>query len=297
MRTDQLFKDLLQTFFADFLALFLPEIAESIDPTSITFLGQEVFTDIPEGQQRIADLVAELQTLQGEPRVVLVHTEVQAERQDALGFRMWQYNALLRLRKGPPVISVVVVLYGNTAGLSLEHYAETLFGRAYPLLDYWQIGLRDLQAADYLHAEQPLAAALAALMQPGPEGVAALKATLLRTIGHAGLDPARIFLLVNTVQSFLPLDPAEEAALWEQLRAEGVFDMAMTEVPWGELTWADRMMLRGERTILLRQIRARFGAVPSALEERIEQADADTLAQLADQILTAASADDLLPQD
>ena len=81
------------------------------------------------------------------------------------------------------------------------------------------------------------------------------------------------------------------------LQAEGVFARATIEVPWGELTWADQMMLRGERKILLRQIRTRFGAVPPALEGRIEEADADVLEQLAERMLIAAGVEDLLPQD
>jgi uncharacterized protein DUF4351 len=132
-------------------------------------------------------------------------------------------------------------------------------------------------------------------MQPGAEGRAALKIALLRRIGHAALEPAQVFLLANTVQSFLPLDPEEEATLWEQLREEGVFDMATTKIPWGELTWADQMRLRGERDLLLRLIRIRFGDVPAALEDWVEQADGDALGRLAERVLTAATVDELLP--
>jgi hypothetical protein len=38
---DQNFKELLTTFFIEFLELFLPEVAAMIDPTAITFLQQE----------------------------------------------------------------------------------------------------------------------------------------------------------------------------------------------------------------------------------------------------------------
>src|SRR5262249_29084130 len=157
----------------------------------------------------------------------------------------------------------------------LQRHTERLFGRDYTLLEYWEVGLRDLRAADYLGAAQPLGAALAALMMPGEEGREGLKEAALRQIDQAGLDPARVFLLVNVVESFLPLSAEEEAALWARLRAEGVLQMVTTDLPWGELTWADRLELRGERKLLLRLIRAHFGALPAALEERIEQADSE----------------------
>ena len=136
MRTDQMFKDLLRTFFADFLSLFLSEVFDAIDSDSITFLDTELFTDFPEGQQRLADLVAQVRTRDGTQAVVLLHTEVQAQRQDDFGRRMWQYNLLLRLREGVPTISIAIVLYGETPGISIEHYGDTIFGRTYPLLDY-----------------------------------------------------------------------------------------------------------------------------------------------------------------
>ena len=47
---DQNFKELISTFFMEFLELFLPEFAATIDPTSVTFLQQEYFVDLVEGE-------------------------------------------------------------------------------------------------------------------------------------------------------------------------------------------------------------------------------------------------------
>ena len=131
-------------------------------------------------------------------------------------------------------------------------------------------------------------------MQPGPEGKAPLKLALLRRIGSSALDPARVFLLVNVVESFLPLGPEEESMLWHQLHQEGVLEMEATEISWWELSWADRMMLRGQRDIVRRQMRLRFGTLPPALDQRIDEADGDLLARLAERVITASSIDDLL---
>ncbi|WP_242051319.1 hypothetical protein [Nostoc spongiaeforme] len=43
---DRLFKELLSTFFIEFLELFLPQLASTIDPNSIRFLPQEYFAPI-----------------------------------------------------------------------------------------------------------------------------------------------------------------------------------------------------------------------------------------------------------
>ena len=57
---DQNFKELISTFFIEFLDLFLPEIASTIDPGSVRFLQQEYFVDLVEGEEKIIDLLAEV---------------------------------------------------------------------------------------------------------------------------------------------------------------------------------------------------------------------------------------------
>ena len=54
---DRLFKELLTTFLVEFIALFFPTVAEYLEPGSITFLDKEIFTDIPGGERREADIV------------------------------------------------------------------------------------------------------------------------------------------------------------------------------------------------------------------------------------------------
>jgi hypothetical protein len=43
---DQNFKELISTFFLEFLELFVPDMAQDIDPDSIRFLPQEYFADL-----------------------------------------------------------------------------------------------------------------------------------------------------------------------------------------------------------------------------------------------------------
>jgi hypothetical protein len=43
---DCLFKELLITFFWEFIQLFLPDVAAQLDPTSLKALDKEIFTDV-----------------------------------------------------------------------------------------------------------------------------------------------------------------------------------------------------------------------------------------------------------
>jgi hypothetical protein len=51
MEHDRLFKELLTTFFVEFVYLFLPDMAEYLRRDSLEFLDKEVFTDIASGDR------------------------------------------------------------------------------------------------------------------------------------------------------------------------------------------------------------------------------------------------------
>lgn len=71
---DRLFKELLETFFAEFMVLFFPEAYQAIDFAHLKFLQQEIFTDVTEGERHEVDIIVETR-LKEEPGLILVHVE------------------------------------------------------------------------------------------------------------------------------------------------------------------------------------------------------------------------------
>jgi hypothetical protein len=71
---DRLFKELISTFFVEFLDLFLPQVVSQIDRDSIQFLPQDVFTDITSGEKKEIDLLAQVRYQQQET-YFLIHVE------------------------------------------------------------------------------------------------------------------------------------------------------------------------------------------------------------------------------
>jgi predicted transposase YdaD len=88
---DQKFKELISTFFIEFLELFLPELARTIEPDSVTFREQEYFVDLVDGEKQIIDLLAEVK-LAGEDATVLVHIEPQSSHRSRFPQRMFSIS-------------------------------------------------------------------------------------------------------------------------------------------------------------------------------------------------------------
>ena len=50
---DRLFKELITTFFVEFLELFFPPVLSYVEPGTLEFLNQEVFTDVTAGEKNV----------------------------------------------------------------------------------------------------------------------------------------------------------------------------------------------------------------------------------------------------
>jgi len=74
---DQLFKQLIHTFFSEFLEVFFPEVHHHVDFSTIKPLSEEMFTDLIEGESRQADIVIEGK-LKGTDSLIIIHVEPQS---------------------------------------------------------------------------------------------------------------------------------------------------------------------------------------------------------------------------
>ncbi|HEX9723979.1 MAG TPA: Rpn family recombination-promoting nuclease/putative transposase [Vicinamibacteria bacterium] len=283
MGHDQLFKTLMEKFFRDFLELFFPAVAERLDFGTLAFLDKELFADFPQGPTREVDVVARLETREGEPEIVLVHVEVQSRPEKDFARRMFEYSVLLWLRHRVPIFPVVLYLQGGE-GLTDEEYQVSLFGRELFRFRYASVGLARLRTEEYVETG-PLGVALAVLMARRTDvDPVVLEADMQRRVAKSGLDDLRKFLLLNVIETYSKLSEDERVRL-ERLISRKEYQ-SVQEV---KETWSDRMLkkgreegreagvIEGKRETLLRLLTVKFGplspetmaklnAVPSAAE-------------------------------
>jgi hypothetical protein len=159
---DRLFKELLTTFFAEFLDLFLPELSAYLDKRSLVFLDKEVFTDVTSGEKHEVDVVARGR-FRGRDSCFLVHVENQAQKQRNFNVRMFTYFARLHEKYRLPVYPVAVFSHDWT-GTETDSY-EIVFPDYEVLKFRFRVfQLKQLHWRDFLRQRNPVASALMAKM-------------------------------------------------------------------------------------------------------------------------------------
>lgn len=301
MAHDQLFKDLLRAFFQEFLELFFPDVAGRLDFSRIRFLDKELFTDLPEGEQRDADLVVEAYTIEGEPELILTHIEVESWRRGTFPARMHEYYMMLRLRHRVPVLPIALFLSPGAGGLTQEHYDERVFTREVVHFTYQAVGLPDMQADEYLAKASPLSSALSALMRVGRLGKAVQKYQSLLKIAGSELDEAHKALLANVVETYLKLDVNEVADFQRMVarpEAEEVREMISVYeargIEKGRVQGIEQGIARGKREMLMHLLAVKFGTLPENVRQKIETIEGtDALDTLSERVLTASTLEEM----
>ena len=105
---DRLFKELISTFFLEFLELFFPAVLNYLDRNSITFLDKEIFTDVTEGDRHESDLIAQV-NFRDQPSCFLIHLEAQSSAQIHFNRRMFIYFSRLEEKYALPIYPIVIL--------------------------------------------------------------------------------------------------------------------------------------------------------------------------------------------
>ncbi|MFP5501365.1 MAG: Rpn family recombination-promoting nuclease/putative transposase, partial [Candidatus Sericytochromatia bacterium] len=209
MDHDRLFKELLSTFFFDFLRLFLPELADQIVEATLAPLDKEIFTDVTAGERHEVDLLVQAR-LAGEASFILIHVETQASRQPDFAKRMFRYFARLHEKHDRPVYPIALFTYGSPRRPEPERYDVAIQGFHVLGFHFRAIQLNQLSWKDFKEARNPVASALMTRMGVAREDRPRVKWECYRMLVKLELDPARLQLLSGFIDAYLPLEPREE---------------------------------------------------------------------------------------
>ncbi len=291
---DQLFKQLLTTFFLEFLELFVPEFFAAIDPSSLEILPLEYFTDIDAGERKAMDVIVRINLL-GRPNApassrvsVVVNCEHQSTSRANFHRRMFFYFAQLHRKYLQPVYPIALFSFDEPFRPERDSYQVRVPGFEVMDFNFLSIQLNRLDWKDFLTHSNPVAAALMAKMEIDPADRPRVKVECLRMIANLKLDKARTFLISGFIDNYLRLNPVEE----RQFQVE-VDKIKLPQERENVMEITTSWMEQGERTLVIKQLTRKLGNLSPELLARVNSLNIDRLEALAEDLLDFKQVGDL----
>lgn len=295
---DRLFKELLSTFFIEFLDLFLPHLASPIDPDSLTFLPQEYFADLTTGEDQLIDLLVEVK--QAEQTVgFLIHVEAQSYVESDFTRRMFFYFARLYQKYLQRVYPIVVFSFDEPYRTEPHQHTVEFDDLRVLEFNFRPIQLNRLDWRDYLEQRNPIAAALMAKMQIAVADRPQVKAECLRLLATLQLNPARTRLISGFVDTYLRLNAQEQQVFeveidkLEQTQRESVMQIVTSWMEEGIEQGIERGAKREARSLVLRLLTRRVGDIPEAFRSPLDTLSLEQLEALGEALLDFSTITDL----
>jgi predicted transposase YdaD len=288
---DHLFKELLSTFFVEFLDLFVPQVACQIERDSVRFLPQEYFADLTTGEKKIIDLLAEVKLL-GQDAVVLIHVEAQSSSKADFAQRMFFYFARLYQKYGHRIYPIVVFSFDEPLREEPFTYCVEFAGLKVLEFNFAPIQLNRLHWRDYLSQPNPVAAAMMAKMQIDEADRPRVKAECLRLLTTLKLDPARVQLISGFVDTYLRLNVQEEGMFQAEIgKLEESEQVGVMQIV---TSWMEQGIEQGERSLILRLLTRRIGDVTPDFRSQIQSLSLTQLESLGEALLDFSQPTDLV---
>jgi len=287
---DALFKELLRTFFVEFVNAFLPRMAQYLEPDSIEFLDKEIIREVTARRKHIVDLLVKAR-FRGEETFFLVHVENQAKTDADFPERMFDYFSWLRAKYRLPIYPVVIFSFAEPHRLEPNHFLMDFPGETVLNFKFKVIQLNRLPWRRFLKQPNPVATALMTRMKIAPRDRAKVKSECLRLLLTLKLDPARSELIWTFAENYLILTAQETIQ----------YDREVAKLPQEEQETTMRLMTSmrregihdGKETLIARQINKRFGSTPTEIAERLSTLSSNDLDNLGEAMFDFSTLADL----
>jgi predicted transposase/invertase (TIGR01784 family) len=285
---------LISTFFLEFLELFVPELAQDIDPDSIRFLPQEYFADLVEGDEKIIDLLVEVK-LAGQDKTFLFHIEAQSYSESQIARRMLYYLTRLHQNYIKDIYPIVIFSFDQPYREESDTFKIEFKNRRVLNFRFHAIQLNRLNWRDYIDRPNPVAAALMSKMKIAKCDRPKVKAECLRLLVTLRLDPSRLRLISKFVDTYLRLNDREEQTFQAEIDRLGVAQkeaIMQVTTSWEE-QGIEKGIEQGQRSLISLLLNQKFGSLPDTLSDRVSSLSPDQLSSLAIALLDFEAIEDL----
>ncbi len=299
---DSPWKEILESYFPQFMAFFFPEAHGQIDwSLSFEFLDGELQQISRESEtgKKITDKLVKVYLRNGEEKWIVTHIEVQNQKEQDFGERVFIYFARLRDKFQREVASFAVL--GDTDANwrpqsftteTLDCYLQFSFPIA-KLVDYKQRQV-ELEASDnpFAVVVQTHLAAQATKGKESQQRRRKKKFALMTMLYEKRYSRQEVIDLFRFIDWVLTLPAELEEAFRNDLAIyEG--DKNMPYITSIERMGEARGEAKGKSELIVRQLNRRFGQVSEELLEIIGKLPIDQLEQLGEDLLDFSTSQDL----
>ena len=327
---DSAWKDALEAYFPQFLALLWPDIHEEIDwqyaPVFRDKELQALLRSRARGRLHVDKLV-EVRSRDGSHQLILIHVEIQTHNSDGFARRMFDYYYRLSCKHvDRPVVSLAVITEDRLAGNTNVGIGSDAAGRYLTLihdkygcqfsfrlpvvyLESWRSQIDELQA---IAPNNPFAVVVLAQLTANDSrhGRQRLvrKTELVRRLYHWKFSRDDVWKLFRILDAIIMLPESLESEFDDELcKIEEETQMTYVTsiervrlkkertlgIKEGEARGEARGFHEGKSNLLIALIARRFGSLPDWASVRIAEADEASLDTWAMQILDAERIEDV----
>jgi Domain of unknown function (DUF4351)/Putative transposase, YhgA-like len=291
---DRLFKELLSTFFPEFIELFFPQVSAYWERDSLEFLPQEIFTDVTEGEKKILDIAVKAK-FRNQKTLFIIHVEHQSYSQEDFERRMFIYFARLHEKYALPIYPIVIYSHDSPLTPEPNCYRIDFPNKRVLEFNYEVVQLNQLQWQAFTNQRNPVASALMAKMRMDAGERSLVKLVSLQLLASLGLNPAQMQLISGFIDTYLKLSAEEKVRFEEELatiESRQQEDVMQIVTSWME-EGIEQGKKQGELALLNRLLHRRFGSLSPQLQEQIENLSIPQLEDLGEAMLDFASIADL----
>ncbi|MEO5372338.1 MAG: DUF4351 domain-containing protein [Magnetococcus sp. DMHC-1] len=309
---DTPWKDILEAYFKDFLAFFLPIAHDNIDwERGHEFLDTELASITREAEigDRRMDKLVKVWQRNGDEHWVLIHIEVQGDRVPKFAARMYTYQYRAYDLQQKPVVGLAI-LADEEIGWRPSEYSSILWGTSLTyqfatvkLLDY-QDHQAELEKSDNPFSIVTLAHLHAKKTRNRPEDRYQMKLTLVRSLYKRGFSRQQVIDIFRFIDWVLRL-PEE---IDKRFRHEMLNFEENQKMPYissverigmeigrqeGHQDGLKEGLKEGAAVVFLRLLQRRFGPPSAVIHDTVKSADLASLELWSDKIFDAGSIEEI----
>jgi hypothetical protein len=289
---DRLFKELITTFFVDFIDLFFPKTAVAIDSKMIEFLDQGKETEADQNSSILVKTRLRMREV-----CFWISIESQGNSDIAFNRRIFHKYAQLDAAHSMPIYPIILFPIDPPQRPEPNYYRVEFVDCKVMDFNFLTLQMSRLNWRDFLKRRNPVAAALMTTMNVKTSDKPAVKAECLRLLATLKLDTANIKVVSNFIDTYLKLSDVEEQVFKREVERMGLLEREQVMDLISSGGQQQQTLEAGAKQeallLVIRLLNRRLNGLSPDLAEQIQRLPVNQVEDLGEALLDFGNEEDL----